>query len=146
VKIDIGGGTIPRSGYENLDPNSGVGEWRRTIQEGIPAADNSVEAVCASHVFEHIPAGKERIEAFNEVHRVLVPGGKFEIILPTFVAGTWQAIADPTHVSLWVRESFLYFVRGTAFTANAEYGIKYWDEESFELRDGWEAHCILVKP
>lgn len=145
MKVDLGGGTIPAQGYVNLDNRHGEGDWKRSIQDGIPIPDNSVEAVRASHLLEHIPAGQERIDVFNEVHRVLMPGGTFEVILPLFTGG-WQAIADPTHVSFWCRESFLYFVRGNIFNANADYGIREWDEASFEAVDGWEAHWIGVKP
>lgn len=141
MNIEIGGGIIPTPGFYNLDPVHGEGQLRRTIQEGMPFADNSVHAVRASHVFEHIPAGGERIDAFNEIHRVLMPAGTLEVILPTFT-GSWQAIADPTHVSFWVHESFLYFVADSGFAANADYGIKPWQEVSWELRDGWEGHWV----
>jgi SAM-dependent methyltransferase len=151
--IDIGGGTIPALGCVNLDPHHGVGEWRRRVQDGIPAADASVVAVRASHVMEHIPAGDERIFVMNEVHRVLVPGGTFEIIVPTVGAGGvlhggWQAFADPTHVSFWYYpESWLYFCEGV-FKPNADYGYRIWQalrDEDMELRDGWEARVVLRK-
>lgn len=141
MKIEIGGGTIPREGFINLDPHHGEGDWRRIIQEGIPAADNSVEAVRASHVFEHIPAGQVRIDAFNEVHRVLQPGGTFEVVLPLLV-GTWHAVADPTHVSYWVRESFLYFTDDPSWKANADYGMLLWKEVSWDCVDDWEGHWV----
>lgn len=152
--IDIGGGTIPAPGCVNLDPHHGQGEWRRHIQDGIPASDNSVIAVRASHVMEHIPAGNERIFVMNEVHRVLVSGGTFEIIVPTIgsggqLHGGWQAFADPTHVSFWYYpESWLYFCEGP-FKPNADYGYKIWSalrEEDMELRGGWEARVIMRKP
>lgn len=142
VMIDIGGGNAVAPGCINLDPITGHGEWKRRIQDGIPAADNSVHAVRASHVLEHIPAGQERIDVFNEVHRVLVPGGIFEVILPFFVAGRWEAIADPTHVSFWIEESFHYF-DGTKMPC-ATYGIKMWTSQLLETRGGWEGHWIGV--
>lgn len=154
MKIDIGGGTIPAPDHINLDMHHGEGVWRRRIQDGIPAADNSVESVRASHVLEHIPAGDERIFVFNEVWRVLVPGGTFQTITPMFFAngalvGTWHAIADPTHVSYWAYpESFMYFCEGP-FKPNADYGYKIWQalrEEDMELVGGWEGRVTLRKP
>lgn len=154
MRIEIGGGTIPREGFTNLDPHHGDGEWRRIIQDGIPAADDSVEAVRASHVFEHIPAGQQRLDAFNEIWRVLAPGATFEIVLPLVgytdaegiarpVAG-WMPWADPTHVSFWwFPESLMYFCDGP-FKANADYGMKLWTLNSWEAVDGWEGHAELT--
>lgn len=148
MKIDIGGGTAPAPGHVNLDPVHGEGEWKRRIQDGIPTGDETVDAVRASHVLEHIPAGVDRIDVFNEVHRVLRPGGQFTIILPVIADSdgrvNWHAIADPTHVSFWCRESFWYFTG--EFGPQADYGICLWNEESYAVSDGWEATCVLMKP
>ena len=155
MKLDIGGGTIPQEGFTNLDPNHGEGDYKRYIQDGIPLPDNSVEEAGASHVFEHIPAGRERIEAMNEIYRVLEPGATFTMIVPTVgstgedgpIYNGWQPWADPTHVSYWwYLESFLYFVKDSAFAANADYGLKYWELADSELRDGWEAVVLFRKP
>lgn len=146
LKVDIGGGTIPRAGYRNLDPVHGDGNYRRRIQDGIPEADGSVDAVHASHVMEHIPAGSghgERIWVMNEVHRALRPGGEFSIIVPGMY-GTWHPVADPTHVSFWVKESFHYF--DGLFQANASYGISLWETVELDVKDGWEIHWLGRKP
>lgn len=138
TSIEIGGGTLVQPGWVNLDSRNGDGEWKRLAQETPwPAADNSIDAIRASHVMEHIPAGEPRIAVMNEAHRVLKPGGVFEIIVPLMV-GTWHAIADPTHVSFWVKESFHYF--DGLFAANADYGIRLWQTLELEVVDGWEGH------
>lgn len=146
MRVDIGGGTIPADGFINLDPVHGTGEWQRRIQDGIPVPDGTLDAARASHVMEHIPAGSgpgERIWVMNEVHRALKPGGTFEIIVPLLV-GTWHAVADPTHVSFWVKESFHYF--DGLFAANASYGISLWETDSLDVVDGWEGHWVGRKP
>lgn len=137
MNIDIGGGTDPAPLYINLDPIHGEGEWKRSILDGIPVPDGSVSAVRASHVLEHIPAGRDRIAVFNEVHRVLEPGGTFQVIVP-MVTGTWHAFADPTHVSFWVPESFHYFDGRIA--AHALYGILPWETLDECVSQGWEGH------
>lgn len=138
MNIEIGGGHLVAPGWTNLDVRNGEGEWRRLAQDTPwPAADGSVDAIRASHVMEHIPAGDERIRVMNEAHRVLRPGGVFEIIVPLMV-GTWHAIADPTHVSFWCKESFHYF--DGLFAANADYGIRLWTTLELEVVDGWEGH------
>ena len=143
LRIDIGGGKKIKVGYTNLDQVHGEGDWRRRAQDiPWPAEDNSVEAIHASHVMEHIPAGEERMAVMNEAWRVLQPNRVFEIIVPLLFNSAWdtithpanptaipqgvnwQAIADPTHVSYWCLESFKYF--DGSFSADADYGMKLW--------------------
>lgn len=148
MKIDIGGGTSPAAGHVNLDPVHGRREWQRNAQDiPWPADDSTVASARASHVLEHIPAGTERIAVFNEAWRVLQPGGTLEVIVPLLIhangAPTWQAVADPTHVSFWCRESFDYFC---GQIAQADYGIRWWEMVSFEAKDGWEGNVMLRKP
>lgn len=140
MEIELGGGRCPTSGWVNLDPVHGVGRWRCLAQDlPWPTADSTVGAVRASHVLEHIPAGADRIAVFNEAHRVLEPGGTFEVVVP-FMTGTWHAVADPTHVSFWVAESFRYF-DGTIMP-NAEYGIRLWKTLELETRHGFEGRWV----
>lgn len=138
MNIEIGGGHLVQPGWINLDCWNGQGPWKRLAQDvPWPTADNSVGAIRASHVMEHIPSGQARIDVMNEAHRVLRPRGVFEIIVP-FMVGTWHAIADPTHVSFWCRESFHYF--DGLFAANADYGIRLWETLELDVVDGWEGH------
>lgn len=125
MNIEIGGGHIVPAGWVNLDAWNGQGEWRRQAQDTPwPTGDNSVDSIRAAHVMEHIPAGAPRLAVMNEAHRVLKPGGVFEIRVPNALSGTWHAFADPTHVSFWCLESFHYF--DGLFAANADYGILPW--------------------
>ena len=102
-----------------------------------PWPDSSVEEVNALDVIEHIGqcshnsrwscaicavhgSGDEklmrhplgRIHFMNELHRVLLPGGRATIETPDAAkgAGFYQ---DPTHVSPWTRNSFQYFTAET---------------------------------
>lgn len=141
MKLEIGGGTRPVAGYINLDHVHGEGEFKRKLQDGIPLGDDSVEAAYASHVLEHIPT-ENRIYCMNEVWRVLKPGGLFDIQVPMFP--TWESIADPTHVSYWVVQSFDYFTN--PHQMDADYGIKYWLRHTVEVLEGWAIHAVLQKP
>jgi predicted SAM-dependent methyltransferase len=124
TSIEIGGGTLVPPGWTNLDCRNGDGPWLREAQNvPWPTGDHTVDAMRASHVMEHIPAGQPRIDVMNEAHRVLKPGGVFEIRVPNASQG-WHAYADPTHVSFWIIESFHYF-DGTK-AAHADYGIRLW--------------------
>ena len=60
----------------------------------------------------------------NELWRVLKPGAKADIAVPTTDGpGAWQ---DPTHVSFWNRRSFLYYESGSPYQqlGARQYGIK----------------------
>lgn len=139
MRLDIGGGATPLPDHVNLDPVHGDGDWLRYAQQlPWPVINGAVEAIHASHVCEHIPPGADRLAVFNEAHRVLTPGGTFEVIVPLFPS--WQALADPTHVSYWVEQSFAYF--DGRLVAQADYGIRYWNTIEWEVRDGWEGHWI----
>lgn len=148
MKLEIGGGSKCEAGWVNLDPSYlGTEGWQFRAQDREwPTAHGTVKAIRASHVMEHIPAGEPRIHVFNEAHRVLEVGGTFEVIVPLIMTGEpgnplpWQAIADPTHVSFWVPESFHYF-DGT-FAANADYGIHLWTTVTWEIHSGWEGRWV----
>jgi predicted SAM-dependent methyltransferase len=151
MNIEIGGGTLVQPGWINLDSRNGFGAWQREAQSAPwPTGDSTVDHVRASHVLEHVPAGADRIAIFNEVWRVLKPGGTFEVILPLVITEnglpSWHSIADPTHVSFWCRESFHYFtaVAGNpdmaVFAANADYGLKLFYETHWSVNQGFEGH------
>lgn len=142
TRIDIGGGTKPKSGFVNLDPVHGCGTLKIRAQDPWPINTESVDAIWASHVMEHIPAGAERIAVFNEAHRVLKPGATFTVIVPLF---PWAAaMADPTHVSYWVEESFYYF--DGRIGVCADYGILPWDFGGWWTREEWEGTWVGIKP
>lgn len=141
LHLEIGGGTLVEPGVVNLDPVHGSSGWRQCAQiTPWPCEAGTFTSIKASHVMEHIPAGAERIAVFNEAHRVLAPGGTFEVLLPLFP--TWQALADPTHVSYWVEQSFAYF--DGRLVAQADYGIRYWTTLEWEVRDGWEGRWLAT--
>lgn len=104
MKLDLGCGTQKREGFTGVDVRAfdgvdvvcdlGAGRW--------PWDDGSVEEAHASHVLEHLAAA-ERIHFANELHRVLVKGGKCQVITPWWASA--RAYGDLTHewppVSEW---------------------------------------------
>jgi SAM-dependent methyltransferase len=100
--VDIGGGLNPRPGYLTIDKEGALINW--DLDKGIPLPDNSVGVINASHVLEHL---KDPIKSMREIHRVLCHGGWAFIEVPsTDGRGAFQ---DPTHVSYWNENSFLYY-------------------------------------
>jgi SAM-dependent methyltransferase len=71
-------------------------------------ADGSVGVIRAYDVFEHL---KDPLHTMKELYRVLADTGYAFIQVPsTDGRGAWQ---DPTHVSFWNENSFLYYTRVT---------------------------------
>ena len=101
-KLDIGGGINGAKGYETVDLKGG--DISCDLNAKWPFEDNSVGVIRAYDIIEHL---KDPIHTMKEIHRVLAPGGYALIQVPsTDGRGAFQ---DPTHVSFWNENSFLYY-------------------------------------
>ena len=122
MKLNLGCCDAAVAGFVNVDIVAGPGvDQVADLAAPWPWSDNSVEYVRAWDIIEHLP---DKIMTMNEIYRVLMPGGRAEIAVPT-TDGT-GAFQDPTHVSFWNRRSFLYYEAGNPYRerfANS-YGIK----------------------
>lgn len=65
------------------------------LRQEWPWADGEVAEAHCSHFLEHL-TGAERIHFFNELYRVLKPGGQARIITPHW--SHERAYGDPTHM------------------------------------------------
>lgn len=109
VKLDFGCGPNKKTGFVGVDAiafpgvdvtlNLGVDPW--------PWAGGSVSEGHASHFVEHL-TGLERVHFFNELHRVLVPGGQCFIQVPHCASS--RAYGDFTHQWPPVGEFFFYYL------------------------------------
>ena len=103
LKVDIGGGLNPYPGYTTVDLRE-TADYIADLNNGIPLPDNSVGVLNASHIIEHL---HDKTKIMAEIHRVLAPGGWAFIEVPsTDGRGAFQ---DPTHVSYWNENCFLYY-------------------------------------
>ena len=101
--VDIGGGMNTFPGYYSIDLREEA-DMVHDLNDGIPLPDNSVGVLNASHILEHL---HDKTKIMAEIHRVLAPGGWAFIEVPsTDGRGAFQ---DPTHVSYWNENSFLYY-------------------------------------
>jgi glycosyltransferase involved in cell wall biosynthesis len=101
--VDIGGGLNPFPGYNTIDLREDA-DIIFDLNHGIPLPDNVVGVLNASHILEHL---QDKTKIMSEIHRVLAPGGWAFIEVPsTDGRGAFQ---DPTHVSYWNENSFLYY-------------------------------------
>lgn len=115
IKLDIACGQNKREGFVGVDIAAapGVDIVHNLNLYPWPFADNSVEEAHCSHYIEHIPMAywhpgnryapvAETLAAvdalckfWDELYRILVPGGKAHIIAPYYSSQRcWQ---DPTH-------------------------------------------------
>jgi glycosyltransferase involved in cell wall biosynthesis len=105
LRIDLGCGINKADGFIGVDlcPGAGV-DIVADLSQRFPFEDSSVEEIRAHDVIEHLP---DRIHTMNEIWRVCKPGAKVDIRVPsTDGRGAFQ---DPTHISFWNINSFLYY-------------------------------------
>lgn len=123
-KLNLGCGLKPEKGFVNLDffKSEGVDVVHDMTVTPWPFPDNHFGVISAEHVLEHIPMefvpyGDRKVDALvavmNEAWRVLAPGGRFLIQVPT-VHGQ-GAFQDPTHRRFLCENSIYYFSRKPAF-------------------------------
>ena len=107
MKLNLGSGLRKIDGYINIDNRAEVKpDVICDVPEGLPYPDNSIDEVRAFDFLEHIPLGKT-ILVIEEIYRVLKPDGFFEHFTPsTDGRGAFQ---DPTHISFWNYNSWLYY-------------------------------------
>jgi SAM-dependent methyltransferase len=133
-KLDLACGQNCAPGYEGADiaPLPGVQHIVNLLRFPWPFGDASFEAVRTSHWLEHVPMlfwtpgatawtcaltsfqVNERsvdllLKVFDEIHRILVPGGTCEVLVPQ--AHNDRAFQDPTHRRFFVPAFFCYLDR-----------------------------------
>lgn len=81
MKLHIGGET-KKEGWSilNIQAKDGV-DFIGTITDLSQFQNESIEAVYASHVFEHV-LQRDALDTLKGIHRVLKPGGKLYISVP----------------------------------------------------------------
>ena len=134
-------------GYLGVDrvPGPAV-DWVVDLSQPWPFEPDSVTQIMAHDVIEHLP---DKILTMNEIHRVLVMGGRVDIVVPT--TDGRGAFQDPTHVSYWNRNSFWYYERGNPYRERfaQSYGIRaafrVVTDETMATSDGPKLRIVLVK-
>src|SRR5262249_50155955 len=121
IKLNLGSADALLRGFINVDIVPAPGVLVADLRQPWPWQDSAIDYVRASHVIEHLP---DKIFTMHELWRILNPGGRAFIAVPTTDGpAAWQ---DPTHVSFWNRRSFLYYEAGSPYRdlGARQYGIK----------------------
>lgn len=115
MKLNLGCANDMLQGWLNVDahhfiPPAGCDFQQFDLRRPMwPWPESSVAEIRAVDIIEHLP---DKIQTMNQCWRVLEPGGKLDIVVPTTDGpGAWQ---DPQHCSYWNRNSFLYYTDGAA--------------------------------
>lgn len=106
LKLNLCAGKSKMEGYLSVDQIAFDGlDLVADLRKEWPWGDNTVSDIYLSHALEHF-TGEERVHIFNEMYRVLIPGGKALIITPHWASQ--RAYGDFTHQWPPVSE-FLYY-------------------------------------
>lgn len=121
MKLNLGSCDRKVPGYLSVDI-AGPADVVADLSLRWPWHDESVEAVKAYHVFEHLP---NSIHTMNELWRVCRKGARIELEVPSATHGA-AAFQDPTHKSFWTMNTFQYFTEGSPYRKRFgdPYGIR----------------------
>ena len=119
TKINLGSGYRKLDNFINIDNRPETNpDMVLDVTEGLPFGNDSIDTVVAVDFLEHVAIGKV-VPLIEEIYRVLKPEGSFISVTPsTDGRGAFQ---DPTHVSFWNKNSWLYYMHDAY---RALYGIK----------------------
>jgi SAM-dependent methyltransferase len=106
MKLNLGCGRDIQEGATNIDiiRRPGVDLVLDIDHEPFPFPDNSVEFIFAQEFFEHL---SHRDHVWNEINRVLIPGGRIEIR-----SHYGAANGDPFHISPLTKRSIKHLTNG----------------------------------
>lgn len=95
MKINIGAGDVKLEGYVTLDYDAlSNPDYQLDVEkDGFPFEDNTVEAVVAHHILEHL--GEGYFHCLQEIYRVCKHGAIVDIRVPHPRHDSF--LADPTH-------------------------------------------------
>lgn len=164
LKLDLGCGKNKREGFLGVDRRAFEGvDVVADLAERVsfansadranpherwkpwPWADGTVEEIHMSHTLEHF-TGVERVHIFNEMHRVLVKGGKATIITPHWASN--RAYGDFTHAWPPVAEFLYFYLSKTWRASNAPDNDAQWNPDGyscdFEATWGYTLHPDLL--
>lgn len=91
------------AGEKQIEGSISLGKENGWFAPKLPFDDGSIAAVYAQHFLEHL-TGSEVVEMFEEVERVLKPGGVMNIVVPHYSSEC--AHQDLDHKTAWTESSF----------------------------------------
>ena len=106
IKLDLGGGYKPKSGYISVD-QTGFVNVGADLEKQFPFKDDSVDEIWCSHTLEHI---FNTMFFMNECWRILMKECRMKITVPR--APHPDAFTCPTHRHFFSPGTFNLFTNG----------------------------------
>ena len=139
LKLDLGCGKTPREGFTGVDIRDFGQPITADLRQTWPWPDSSVSEAHCSHFLEHL-TGPERVHFVNELWRVLIPGGKCQLITPHWNSA--RAYGDVTHQWPPVAEFWFYYLSKSWRAVNAPHNDGYLCD--FVATWGYSVHPSLL--
>ena len=139
MKINLGGGDRRYEGFVNVDYDAHCNpEFQLDIEKEVwPFEDNSVDAVIAHHIMEHL--GEGFFHVMKEMYRVCKHSTIIDIVVPH--PRHWTFIADPTHRRPIIPEGLQLFSKKYNDLCkeqnSAASRLGYYFDVDFELMDSF---------
>jgi hypothetical protein len=139
VRLDLGCGKAKKEGFTGVDsiPFDGVDVVTDLGSGTWPWADASVDEVHCSHMVEHL-TWPQRIHFFNELHRVMKPAAKAQIIMPHWASSRYYG--DPTHQAPFSEFAWFYLKKEWRDVNAPHVGYTC----DFDVSYGYSLHPSLV--
>jgi len=148
LKLDLGCGSKKEAGFHGVDRLSFPGVdtvFDLASPKRWPFEDESIEEARCIHFLEHLTS-PERVHFANELYRVLVPGGKTQVVTPYWASN--RAYGDPTHQWPPVSEMFSYYLKRDWRKENAPHTEEQWDQNGFrfdfDVTWGYVPHPLIA--
>ena len=132
--LNIGCGRICPPEHYGIDLEEFAGvDQVCDVTKGLPfktTGDEGIfDIVITKDILEHIPAGEHGVRFLEEVYRVLKPGGKLYLEVPSTDGGGIGAFGHPYHISFWNKTKLKYFLDDKYTNGwRSSVGIKCWFE------------------
>lgn len=149
LKLDLGCGPNKKAGFSGVDQYAFPGvDYVVNLGDRSkpwPFPDNSVEEANSSHFIEHLTA-TERVYFMNELYRVLVPGGKCQLVVPYW--GSGRAYGDFSHQWPPICEMYFCYLNASWRAGNAPHTDIRWNPLGytcdFDFGCGYNTHPELM--
>jgi SAM-dependent methyltransferase len=129
LRLDLGCGKNKREGFTGVDRRTFPGvDVVADLLKPWPWGESTVTEIHASHMLEHF-TGVDRVHVFNEMYRVLIPGGKATIITPHWASN--RAFGDFTHQWPPVSEMLYFYVSKAWRDVNAPDNDIEWNDQGY---------------
>jgi len=146
VKLNLGCGNDIRKGWINLDiiKKPGIDIVHDLNVYPYPFSDNYADYILMKHVLEHLD---DVVKTIEEIHRILKPNGKVEIIVPYYKHK--NAFTDVTHKHFFTEDSLNFLTNDTNPVTKCKFEIVDFKIQNnkfpFNILNKYLDICIEIK-